>query len=70
MRHAESKVAKVEESWQTYKESVSVKLVQFEEQSNEFMRLKIRAEELEISNKDLQARIIEKEQKIRENDSD
>ena len=34
------------------------------------MRLKIRAEELEISNKDFQKRIIEKEQKIREDDSE
>ena len=34
------------------------------------MRWKIRAEELEITNKDFQKRIVEKEKKLREESSD
>ena len=46
------------------------KVTEIEGLQKDAMRWKIRAEELEITNKDFQKRIIEKEKKIRDDSSD
>ena len=46
------------------------KVTEIEGLQKDAMRWKIRAEELEISNKDFQKRIVEKEKKLREESSD
>ena len=46
------------------------KVTEIEGSRKDAMRWKIRAEELEITNKDFQKRIVEKEKKLREESSD
>ena len=52
------------------RQDVAKKVTENEGLQKDTMRWKIRAEELEITNKDFQKRIIEKEKKIRDDSSD